>query len=379
MASNLPRRYGPIRCPTVLLNGQLATFGVSATARYVRALVRSLVEDSQIDLTLFEYCWRKRPYSDVIGIKSRRILWPMPPRIGEFIFEKLSWLQVKPFGQEFDILHLPDYTLINARARRVVATLHTAGPLERPELFGKAEHQFASRWLERTRRRCDLLISVSEHLRQTVIHQYGYPADRVVAIPLGIEPMFRPATEKREARQTLLYVGRVRVAKNVQAVCQAFLRLHCDFPDLELKLVGPLDVPLTEIEKWLGSSRDALSRTGLIDSVGPNSRELLEAYQNASVFVFPSYAEGWTSPPLEAMACGIPVVASTASSLPETVGDAALTVDPDDHDALAESIRNLLEDDKLRIEQVRKGLLRAAEFTWEAMVRRTIDAYSSIL
>ncbi len=101
-------------------------------------------------------------------------------------------------------------------------------------------------------------------------------------------------------------------------------------------------------------------------------------YGAADLFVFPTFYEGWTSPPLEAMACGVPVVASNASSVPETVGDAAVLVDPNDPAAIARGMCRVLEDASLRQALTAKGFARAALFTWEKTVKSMVELYARL-
>lgn len=363
----------------VLLNTQYATLGQSATARYVRALVRHLPAcGSQLDFTLFDYLWRLRPYLRTPGLPRenyRALLWPVPPRVG-------SWLFRHPWSAHltgrYDVLHLPDDSWIRARARRTVSTLHMAPPLQRPEFFPPEYNAFVRGWVRDVRDTQDMLITVSEHLRQLVIADFQFPPERVAAIPLGIDEEFRQPVEPAAGPPQILYVGWVRAAKNVRAVCQTFVRLASMFPDLQLKLVGKVEVAPETLHEWLSHDSAAISRTFCVGQIPVAGQQLARTYASSSVLLFPSYAEGWTSPPLEAMACGLPVVCSNCSSLPETVGDAALLADPDDHDALAAAVQSVLQDSELRAGLVQRGRQRAALFTWQRMAQQTYQLYSEL-
>ncbi|HAK97234.1 MAG TPA: glycosyltransferase family 1 protein, partial [Planctomycetes bacterium] len=140
----------------------------------------------------------------------------------------------------------------------------------------------------------------------------------------------------------------------------------------QLVLVGPT--------YWIDREiKDAIAAADLGDRIllaGPHAGEdLVRFYAAADLFVFPTFYEGWTSPPLEAMACGIPVVASNASSVPETVGDAAVLVDPNDPADIARGMCRVVEDAALRESLRAKGFARAAMFTWERAIRSTVDLY----
>jgi glycosyltransferase involved in cell wall biosynthesis len=112
-----------------------------------------------------------------------------------------------------------------------------------------------------------------------------------------------------------------------------------------------------------------------VDQAGDN---LLNLYNGADLFVFPSFYEGWTSPPLEAMACGTPVITSNCSSLPETVGNAAIQVDPDNPQALAHHIEKVLSDDTLRKHLVKVGLNHVSSHTWEKAAKKLMEVFANV-
>lgn len=371
----------------ILLNATGAVHGTSATARYVRNLVRWLPVISQADnITAFEFWWRRRPFSLSMPkpVDLKTIIWPMPPRIGETIFRWAPFFGVGFPICSFDLVHQVDPSPIECRARRRVCTIHQASLMQRPELFLRDQVEAFHAWLYTVRTRASLLIAVSENMRQTLINDFCVPVDRIVAIPLGIDPHFSPLNNdiNRKSPQGwpyLLYVGRINRCKNVKAVCEAFSRIALRHKDLHLVLIGWLDVPQDVVyQEWLPDAR-LRERLHIHPPLDPDGAELPNWYRGASVFIFPSLAEGWTSPPLEAMACGVPVVTSNVSSLPETVGDAALQVDPMDNEALANSIEKLLTDASLRAIMINRGLIHAAQYTWESTARKTINAYHCIL
>lgn len=355
----------------LLLNATGGTLGVSATGRYVRSLVDWLPRLAAPDrVRVFEYWWRRRPYS--WGRRGLgRLTLPLPPRLGDRLLPHLPWLLGRP-----DVLHLPDDHPLPARARAVVQTIHHGGPLESPHLYDPVYCERMLAWLRATLRRADCLVAVSEHMRQTLIQRHGVPADRVRAIPLGLDPGFHPEGPRAPGRPYVLFVGRLSVGKNVENLCRAFSRVAERDPDLELRLVGWNDVGTGRIHSWLSPA--ARPRVHVPGPLPADSPRLAELYRGARVFTLPSLGEGWASPPLEAMACGTPVVVSDVSSLPETVGEAGLTVDPHDPEALAEALLRCHQDETLRRDLVARGLARAARFTWELTARRTLALYREL-
>jgi glycosyltransferase involved in cell wall biosynthesis len=175
----------------------------------------------------------------------------------------------------------------------------------------------------------------------------------------------------------VLYVGNIKPHKNIERIIDAFGRARRDGPDgLKLVIVGD------EVSRY-PSLRQMVHRHKLDKAVrflGFQPQETLASfYRLASVFVFPSLYEGFGLPPLEAMACGTPVVTSNVSSLPEVAGDAALLVDPYDVDAIAEAIRQALGDQELRGRLIARGQTRARQFSWADSVGQIHGIYQEVL
>jgi glycosyltransferase involved in cell wall biosynthesis len=205
-------------------------------------------------------------------------------------------------------------------------------------------------------------------------------------VPGGVEQRFRPATEEAVAalRQSMgltapfiLTLGMMEPRKNWQGLIQAYsqARARHRLPH-QLVLAGP--------RGWLWESiidereRSPFRNDVVLVGFVPDA-DLPALYTAADVFAFPSFYEGFGLPPLEAMACGTPVVVSNAASLPEVVGDAALKVPPDDVDALAEALAQLVLDEALRARLRAAALERAATFTWTRAAQQILDVYRQVV
>jgi glycosyltransferase involved in cell wall biosynthesis len=227
-----------------------------------------------------------------------------------------------------------------------------------------------------------VMIAASQSTRDEFIRHYSIPPERIALVPLGIDVEHYRPRDSHELRKSLglegkwviLYVGFSTPRKGVEYIAQALDGLG---PDCRLLLVG----------KWEPGYRDEFYRSlpeGVRDRVleaGYVSDEQLPLYYSmADVFVFPSLLEGFGIPPLEAMACGTPVVAASASSLPEVVGDAGLLVPAMDAQALADALRTLLMDEELRSSLVIRGLERARSvYNKGNMVAGTLKVYQAFL
>jgi alpha-1,3-rhamnosyl/mannosyltransferase len=232
--------------------------------------------------------------------------------------------------------------------------------------------------------RASHIITPSRSTRDDVLKLLPVDPERVSVVPEGVDPIFapRPANEVAarlaplglRAGEYLLYVGTIEPRKNLLRLLQAL--------DLAGATTGPL--VLAGGHGWnnaaIRTAVERLARTGRVRSLGYVPDELRPVLlTGARAFVYPSLYEGFGLPPLEAMACGTPVLTSNVSSLPEVVGDAALFVNPDDVDALATGLARLWRDETLRADLRARGLAQARQFSWERTARATLDVYRAVL
>jgi glycosyltransferase involved in cell wall biosynthesis len=233
-------------------------------------------------------------------------------------------------------------------------------------------------------RRAARVIAMSEHTKQDVAELFGVDPGRIDVTPLGVSEGLSPLAPQERAdfrdqhalhRPTLLYLGTLEPRKNVPNLLRAFDLIAAE-TGAELVLGGAEGWLTQELHETLNAMRwrDRVRLTGFIPEA-----ELHFWLSAADVFVFPSRYEGFGLPPLEAMACGTPVVASTSSSLPGVLGDDALLADPDDIEAIAAAIKRLLDDPALAADLRRRGLRRAARFTWDETARLTRESYRAAL
>jgi glycosyltransferase involved in cell wall biosynthesis len=270
-----------------------------------------------------------------------------------------------------------------------VVTLHDVLHETHPAYYPGILRLLMRRLYPRTARRAALVLTCSEHSRRAIIRLYGLPEDRVTAIPLAAGEEFRPAFTEAE-RETahavaarygvrgkyVLFVGRVEPRKNIPGLVRAFRALiEAGARALTLVVAGMVD-PLFAARLAGDLGRDD-PRIALIGRVTPE--DLPHLYRGAELFAFPSFAEGFGLPPLEAMACGVPVVCSNTTSLPEVVGDGGLLVAPHDTVALARTMERLLTDDALRARCIAQGLAQSRQFSWERTARATLAAYHRVL
>lgn len=233
-------------------------------------------------------------------------------------------------------------------------------------------------------KRCKKIIAISESTKRSLIRYGGVPEEKIEVVYYGVNPNFSPEPAKpgeraeilqkhglSDANKLILHVGTPMRYKNVPALLHALKRLP---ENVRLIRVGAAFFPDEQrLADELGVTPRIVQAGKIMDD------KLLGAYYRAAdVFAFPSLFEGFGWPPLEAMACGTPVVTSNAASLPEVVGDAGATVAPDDHTGLADAISALLENPERSAEYSQRALERARQFTWDACGRNTLAVYEKL-
>jgi glycosyltransferase involved in cell wall biosynthesis len=241
--------------------------------------------------------------------------------------------------------------------------------------------------VRRTARHAAHILTVSEFSRQDIAHTYRLSPYKITVTPNGVEPRFVPEASAGEAEAVrrrfgiagdyLLAVGSIQPRKNLSRLLGAYRRLrerHADFTH-QLVIVGRqlwlYRAFLAEVERheW---ARDVIVTGYIPDDALP------ALYRSATALVYPSLFEGFGLPPLEAMACGTPVVTSRTASLPEIVGEAALLVNPRNEVEIAEAVLKIVKDEALRDKLQRAGLARAARFTWQAAAQATLQVYRKV-
>ena len=286
-----------------------------------------------------------------------------------------------------DLLHLTSNYGPSAPPCPTVYTIHDLIEFLRPQ-FGRVRLPFRHaagravriRTLPAQARRAAAVITVSEASRRDLVRLLALPSDRIHVVPHGITVEAAPAADPAAVRAELrgrglavpetyvLAMGALDARKNGPFLMRGFADVATEFPEAQLWIVGverisAYPLPWAQPPAWLQ-----------VRGFAPRE-DLVRLISGATAFAYPSLYEGFGFPALEAMACGVPVVASDRSSLPEVVGDAGLLFDPTDQAALAAALRRILEDPGLRRQLVARGRQRLARFSWESAARATYAVY----
>jgi glycosyltransferase involved in cell wall biosynthesis len=287
----------------------------------------------------------------------------------------LPWVMMR---DGVDLAHFPCNTGPVIFGPKMIVTMHDAIPLRNDkggaslDLKQRVLRQYWRTVMPRAAQRARLLTTVSEHARQELCDRLRLPESAFRVIPGSIDPVFlgdepgsRPADVSPDARFLLAFASRDG-RKNHGRAAESFRLASSKFPGLSLVIVCSHPSLRSTIEGGRG-----------VIPVGPASmEELVWLYRHALALVFPSLDEGFGLPPLEAMACGTPVVASNAGSLPQVLGDSAYFADPIDAQGLAQGINAVLSDGALRADLIARGRRRATEFSRERMGRRLTAVYA---
>ncbi len=284
------------------------------------------------------------------------------------------------------LFHSPNYFLPPHPGLKV-ATIHDLSHVWYPQFHPQTRVDFLNKAFPQTLRRADFLITDAESVRQEVISHFGWPADKIAAVPLGADAAYHPRTAD-ELQTTLhglgldyegyaLYVGTVEPRKNLNLLLQAYEAL----PQSE-RLRWPLVIAGSR--GWnsddLHAQMTRAAEQGWLHYLGYVSQAQLPLlYAGARLFVYPSLYEGFGLPPLEAMASGVPVVCSRVSSLPEVVGQVALTVEPRDAEALKQALARGLTDEVWRSYAKKAGRIQAQKFSWQTCSDQTLRIYAECL
>lgn len=314
------------------------------------------------------------------------------PAVGMPVREQAG-LALRAARDRLDLFHAPCLTAPLTLACPLIVTIHDTIWLH-PKRFRQAAARSGARALMEqyyrllpalAARRAAAVITVSHAAKADVVVELGLDPARVVVTHEAAKPTFGPlgAAEAARARSRfklapgyLLAMGSADPRKNIETL----LRAYAAVPG-ELRQRHPLAIVWTH-QHLAGSLGELASSLGIAEQIVPLARvddaELAALYAGAAAFVFPSRYEGFGLPPLEAMACGTPVIAADNSSIPEIVGDAALLVNAESVTGLAGAIERVLREQELRSELSERGLRRAGGFSWRRCAEETLAIYRTI-
>ena len=356
---------------------------------YARNLMNAmLAEDNVNEYTLITSGrpTKEHTFPTASNVRGRSVF--IPDR-----YLNILWYRWRvPFYANFftgsaDIYHGLDFVIppLLGKARKVV-TVHDLAFLQHPETAIPSLAAYLNKVVPESVAKADVVAAISHTTKQALIEHYQTPTEKITVIPCGIAPYFKRITDPILLEATrhkfglhspfILSVGTLEPRKNHLGLIKAFYEVQQSKENSAI-------LAIAGSEGWLyEETLNTVKELKLEDKVRFLGRvsdlELILLYSLADVFAFPSFFEGFGIPPLEAMACGAPVITSNRSSLPEVTGEAAIHIDPHDTHALANAISLLLADEQLRENLRQKGYVQAQKYTWSKSAHKTLSLYQKL-
>jgi len=360
------------------IDASILLHGMRAGRRHSRNLLKQLLVSYHEDEWRLLYFDRKGDtpgrLSHSFNGNTQEVISRTPMRLMLPFWKALGYPSAEDWLGSIDVLYAPDLYFPPAKRAPVLCTIRGVAYLTIPHLCEPSTVRALNRSFAYARKRASHFLAVSESTRQDLLRLTDLPPDRIHVVTHGVDPIFRRedsdechASIKRKFgvdRPFLLYVGVIGRHKNVMAILRAYHAAGLHREGIDLIMAGPF-------ESEIGPARLFVAQSGInkfvhfTGNVTQEGNTLVELYNAALALIHPSFYEGWGTTPLEAMACGTPVVASDIPSVREVVQDSALLVPPEDQEALKIAMLQVAGDKSSRTELASKGLKHVAQHTWE--------------
>ena len=363
-------------------------YGTRAVKRCLICMTNELLQfkDISYNLLYFDYKHQTKKYLRPLPRRVEEKIISIPNRVLSYCWKKFSWPYLETITSECDVLYVNEFYFPPAKRALVLATVHGLAYKIIPEKILPHVVQSLDEGFSYILNHADYLVAVSETTKKELIRHVGVAPERIYVVTHGVNKQFRQRKKQQVVwerlnniyglnRSYILYVGAIGIHKNIMGILSAYEKLSSKV-SIDLVLGGPPDSAWDSAHQFVNEHKlsDCVHFLGHVYE----TENLVDLYNGADLFVFPSFYEGWSSPPLEAMACGTPVITSNCSSLPETVGDAAIKVDPNNTEELAYEMERVLSDKMLQSELINKGFDHVALHTWEKAASKLIQVFADI-
>lgn len=356
---------------------------------YTLNLIRNLgALDSKNRYTLFSSSFKDR-----IPFKSLRLPhnfelkdYRVPNRVLRGLWNYLSYPPVEVFTGEIDIFHSPHSIPIPIKKAKLIVTIHDLFFLKYPELVDRYVREDHRRLSMGYLSKANKIITVSNSSKKDIIELLKVDPDLIDVIYEGVDNTFRVIKDETSLKNIreryklpqkfILFIGTLSPRKNPNGLIEAIAELKKrGLQDLCLVMVGPKGWRAEETLRLISKRNleDCVRYLGYVPY-----EDMPFIYNISSLLVYPSLYEGFGLPPLEAMACGVPVIASNVSSMPEVLEDSALLVNPYDPYEIADSIENVIQNKSLRDSFIQRGLKKVKSYSWEDTAKRVIKIYEEV-
>lgn len=292
-------------------------------------------------------------------------------------------------NEKIQLYHIPQngVGLPSSKNCKFVITLHDVIPYRMPETVSDRYLNLFSEYIPKIISQCDGIITVSNFSKSDIIKAFNYPKEKIYVTSLASESIYKPLNKilsKYIAKKYysidgdfILYVGGFSPRKNIIGIIESFSKLICLYKKpLTLVIVGNRGKSYSLYKKCAEklNIQDKVIFPGFIPM-----NHLPYIYNASKLFVYPSFYEGFGLPTIEAMSCGIPVITSNTTSIPEVVENSAILIDPKNYDELCDAMLNVLLDKELYNKLSKSGLQRSSQFSWYKTAKDTLNVYSKII
>ena len=361
------------------IDARLTHYRIGGISTYTRQLITALEAlNTQQRFTTFT---SRKASTSLDTTFNQAKLWTPP----HHRLERIA-LSTELIRHNLDIFHATDFIPPQFGAKKQVITIHDLTFMHYPQHKDQSAIRYYNNQIEYAVRRADHILAVSSATKNDLINMLNVPHEKITVQHHGVNPRFHPIQDDERKQQHkklnlpeqyILTVGTLEPRKNIPALLSAYETLPKTIRDAyALVLVGQLgwlfDETLQRIKQLQESGLNIIIRSDILDE------QLPIVYNLASVFVLPSFYEGFGMPILEAMACSIPIIASNTSSLPEIIGEAGILIPPENHDELAHMITHVLNNDEQRQNLIQAGLEHVKLFTWEKSAKIALSVYTAL-
>lgn len=304
------------------------------------------------------------------------------------IWDRVKFPPLELAGFKADILHCPDFLIPPALNRNIILTIHDLAFIRHPDFNFEWFIKKYTREVRQNIRKAKMVIADSLSTKNDIIKFFNTDPEKVEVIYLAADRIFRKLSENeidtgilrkyKINKKYILSVGTIEPRKNFDALIRAFNRIKQESAGAGYKLVitgrTGWKSEATYAERESSPFKEDILFTGRVPD-----EDLVQLYNQAELFVYPSLFEGFGLPPLEAMSCGIPVIALDTSSLKEVIGDGGILVEAGNEQALENEILNVIKNNTLKEMLKEKSLIQAGKFSWEDTAQKTIELYNKII
>jgi glycosyltransferase involved in cell wall biosynthesis len=350
---------------------------------YTASMIEKLYEiDKENEYT---FLWPDDNPTPYIPFKGSYSFYSLPKDDERETIEIPLWLS----KERADLFHLPQngFRIPSTKTSKIIVTIHDLIPYFLPEMVRPSFLKRFTREMPEIVEQADHILTVSQFSKQDIINIFGTDPQKISVVHSAPTEAYQPlpklATQKKITalyglrKPYILYAGGLNPRKNVAELIYAYSKVHRDLPHLQQLIILGGNSNHTDQLKQLVEALNL--KADVIFPGFVNSEDLPLLYNGADLFVYPSLYEGFGLPPIEAMACGTPVITSNVSSIPEIVGDAAMMINPVDTLQLAETIFSVLSSEELRVSLIQKGLQHSRTYNWYHNTAQILAVYQHVV